>query len=110
MNVNSARFGLLALALLGAGAAAAQTEPSAQPQGFARMREACRADVQKLCPDVQPGHGALAQCLHSHQSDLSSDCRDALKAVSEHLHERREGGQSPAPPPPPPQELQQPQS
>ena len=38
-------------------------------------REACRADVEKLCADVKPGGGAIMKCLHEHKDQVSSDCR-----------------------------------
>ena len=42
------------------------------------VRAACQADVQRLCPDVTPGNGALRQCMRSHASELSDACRQAL--------------------------------
>jgi len=63
-----------ALMLLGAGAASAQ-----QGQGnpaMAAVREACAADMQKLCADkTGPDR---RQCMMDHQADLSDGCKTAL--------------------------------
>ncbi len=72
-------------ACLAAGAAAAQTPPAPMP----KLREVCAADVQKLCPDVTPGHGAVAQCVRGHVQELSPDCKSALMARREAMRERR---------------------
>ncbi len=42
------------------------------------MRGACRADVQKLCKDIQPGGGRMAMCLKQHESELSMGCRERM--------------------------------
>ncbi len=64
---------------LAACAAAAQTPPPA----MAKMRQVCAADIQKLCPDIVPGHGAVAQCFKGHVQELSPDCKSALIAHRE---------------------------
>ena len=52
----------------------------------AAWRQACQADVQKLCGDVAPGRGSVLKCLRQHQEDLSQACKDQL---TEHPHRRR---------------------
>jgi hypothetical protein len=42
-------------------------------------RHACRDDVQKLCPDVQPGGGHYLDCLQQHAADLSPACTDKVQ-------------------------------
>ena len=59
----------VSLALLSSAALAA--EPDAE------LRQACEADVQKFCPDVQPGGGAIAKCMRQHAFSLSRQCRTA---------------------------------
>jgi Cysteine rich repeat len=85
-------------ALLAAGVAVAQ-DASSPPPGAMQVRKACAADIQRLCPDAQPGHGGLRMCLRDHQNDLSDDCRSALAAMRQHRpHGQGQGPDAGAPP------------
>jgi hypothetical protein len=44
-------------------------------------RRACKDDVAKFCKDVQPGRGAVAKCLKEHESELSAQCSQKMKAA-----------------------------
>lgn len=57
------------------GAAAAQ---SAQVKA---VQQACRADAMSLCAGVPRGEKML-QCLQQNQSQLSTDCQQALAALT----------------------------
>jgi hypothetical protein len=39
----------------------------------------CRADVQKYCPDIEPGGGRFLQCLEQHSDELSGACRQHVQ-------------------------------
>ena len=80
MNVQTAA--VLALTVL-AGTASAQTTP------LPKLRAVCAADFEKLCPDVKPGHGAVAQCFKGHTQELSPDCKAALMAHREAARAKR---------------------
>jgi len=84
----------MAMAALAFGAADAQTPPP-------RVMDACRADFQKLCPGVTPGHGAIRQCLKGHLDEIGPGCRSALAAARDAARARR-AAQSDAPPAPAP--------
>ncbi len=62
----------------------------------AAWRQACEADVQKLCAGLETGGGKIVKCLREHQADLSVACKQELSTVQ---HRRRRGaptaGQSP---------------
>ncbi len=47
-------------------------------QKVAPWRQACEADVQKLCSDVSAGHRNIMKCLRQHEADLSQSCKDQL--------------------------------
>lgn len=53
------------------------------------MRQACTADVQTFCSDVQKGGGKILKCLKGHEAELSAECKNA--AVS--LRAARQGNQ-----------------
>ncbi|HLI66203.1 MAG TPA: hypothetical protein VKU90_07540 [Caulobacteraceae bacterium] len=69
------RFVSLCLVLAAAGAVAAPALAQGGP------RTACAADMAKLCPGVQPGNGAIRQCMMSHASELSDGCKAAIAAA-----------------------------
>jgi hypothetical protein len=41
-------------------------------------REACAADVVKLCPDAGGDRAKVGECMRSHRKAVSAACRDAL--------------------------------
>lgn len=91
----------LTAALLAAGGALAQPQgggdqgqggpPGGGNPAFAAMRQACAADMQKYCSDVQPGQrGARFQCMQAHQNDFSDQCKAAMAQARA---SRPQGGQ-----------------
>jgi len=68
----------LALALLPGAAFAQGTAPQAQvPEARAKVREACAADAQKFCANIERAKGAMRSCLQAHEAQLSETCRAA---------------------------------
>ncbi len=47
----------------------------------AKPREACRPDVERLCPGVQPGGGRIANCLRENAETLSELCKRAIETT-----------------------------
>jgi len=41
--------------------------------------QACEADADKYCLDVEPGEGRLVSCLRKNESKLKKECTTALK-------------------------------
>jgi hypothetical protein len=41
----------------------------------------CNADAQKLCAEVEAGHGAKMKCLSAHEAELSPECKERIAAV-----------------------------
>lgn len=69
-------IGPLLLAVLSDSATAQSAPPSGQT--MQTIQNACGADIRRLCADVQPGGGRIAQCMKARQSELSSGCKTAL--------------------------------
>lgn len=75
-----------ALAVLGALAtshgSAAGGAPQPQLQPTPEQRQACKADLQRLCPGTMPGGGRVRACLETNLSQLSPLCREAYEATA----------------------------
>ena len=84
----------VAAGLLAAGASAAQVS------GAPRPGRVCRSDVQRLCPNVTPGHGAVMQCLRGRMAEVSADCKSALMAARA-AHRAKKAAEAAAGAPPP---------
>lgn len=48
-------------------------------------RGACAEDAKKLCKDVQPGGGHLAQCMKKHEAELSPGCKAHQQAMRQEM-------------------------
>lgn len=69
----------LALLSLIAAALPVAAADTPQRQEMAALRSACKADIERLCPDVEPGQGRIKDCLMSHKEAMSAGCIDALR-------------------------------
>ena len=75
------------VAMLGAGAAFAQQEPSTPaPQ------RPCAADVARLCPNVQGREGVRA-CLQQNADQVSAECKARIEQVHQKFEAAREACQ-----------------
>ena len=66
------RFTVLALAASFALATAAQAQPKPPPHNPG-MREACDADIKKVCGDAKPGQPTM-QCVMKNRDKMSDGC------------------------------------
>lgn len=55
-------------------------------------REACKADVEEFCKDVQAGNGRILQCLKKHEEHISEKCRNSFHG-KEQEHQPMQGDQ-----------------
>jgi hypothetical protein len=72
MTFRSATCAAFTAMLLAATAAAAQTDPKMA------VEMACKGDVARLCPGVQPGGGKIVECLKANRAQVSFGCKRAL--------------------------------
>jgi hypothetical protein len=84
---------IAATACSGASAQSDSAAPAAGRHGA--LREACMADVQKLCVGAEPGGGHIMQCLRGHQDQLSDTCKTALSTARAN-HQWRHDNAAPA--------------
>jgi hypothetical protein len=77
---------VLAVAMFASGAAVAQEHP-----GGGKLREACKADVQQYCANVEKGGGRIMKCLSDNEDKLSQPCKDTV-ATMRAMKERKSGG------------------
>ena len=78
----------LSAAILLAAAGASQAQDSSTPApsggggggGSSGVRDACMADVMKLCPTVSD-RDSFRQCIIDHYADLSDGCKTAITAM-----------------------------
>jgi hypothetical protein len=50
----------------------------------------CRTDIEKFCPDVNPGGGRMVECLQKHREELSPECKVRGQQVRERIEEAHE--------------------
>ena len=72
MTFRSAAAAALTAALLASTAVHAQMSPQQE------VEMACKGDVAKLCPGVQPGGGKILECLKANRAQVSFGCTKAL--------------------------------
>jgi hypothetical protein len=49
------------------------------PPPAAGAPQACKQDMQSLCPDVKPGEGRIGACMKAHAKELSAGCKQAIR-------------------------------
>jgi len=70
------RFLFLAIAILMCGTSALIADKT----HAANAADACRADLERYCPNIEPGP-RLGECMEQHQNELSSDCKKAHEQI-----------------------------
>ena len=73
MTIHKTMFTLLMFASLSALAGGSQMEDE-----FQALRQYCKADVERLCPNVEPGGGRIIACLKANKEQMTVGCAQAL--------------------------------
>jgi hypothetical protein len=89
---------VLALSILALPALAADNPP----RGGGMVREACKADIAKLCVGLEPGGGRIRECLKTNRDKLSDDCKAAIAAARQARQDRKASEGAPMRPTTPP--------
>jgi hypothetical protein len=55
-----------------------ETPPGPSQETIAALHAACDADIQKLCPGIQPGGGRILACLKQNKDAVSDACKQAI--------------------------------
>ncbi len=66
------------LLLVSAAVPAFAQQPSQLDQELEMLRTYCKADIERLCPKVEPGGGRIKECLASNKERLEVGCAQAL--------------------------------
>jgi hypothetical protein len=47
------------------------------------LRTYCKADIERLCPTVEPGGGRIKECLMANKEQMTVGCAQALMKLKE---------------------------
>ena len=72
------RFATLLISSLLVLPALAQSKMEAE---MGALRQFCKPDIERLCPNVQPGGGRIKGCLMAHKNEISVGCAKALQGL-----------------------------
>ncbi len=59
------------------------------PPGGGALREACKADIARLCAGIEPGGGRIKECLKTNRDKLSDGCKTAIAAARQARMDRK---------------------
>lgn len=62
-------------------------------QKIMEAQQACTADMEKFCKDVQPGQGRILSCLIEHAQELSPACGQIIGKITGNVQEKPQSGQ-----------------
>ncbi|MBK8537000.1 MAG: hypothetical protein IPL59_19050 [Candidatus Competibacteraceae bacterium] len=67
--------------LISAAMPAFAQQPSQLDKELAALRTYCKADIERLCPNVEPGGGKIKVCLMERKMEVSVGCAEALQKL-----------------------------
>lgn len=47
------------------------------------LRAYCKADIERLCPNVEPGGGRIKECLMAQKEQMTVGCAQALQKLKQ---------------------------
>ena len=93
LKLKASIAGALALSLA---ASATFAQPPADGGGHRgeAMKAACGADVQKFCPNLQPGPD-MRECVRKNFASLSDGCKSFIEQMRARRQQQQGGGAAP---------------
>lgn len=73
-------FLLIGILISSAPALAQETKMEAEKEA---LQTYCKADIERLCPNVQPGGGRIKECLMAQKEQMSVGCAQALQKLKQ---------------------------
>ncbi|SMF95896.1 Cysteine rich repeat-containing protein [Methylomagnum ishizawai] len=58
------------------------------PHEAQTLRTYCKADVERLCPNVEPGGGRIKECLMAQKESMSVGCAKALQELKKEMKQK----------------------
>lgn len=52
------------------------------------LRTYCKADIERLCPNVEPGGGRIKACLMAQKEQMTVGCAQALQKLKQMKEQR----------------------
>jgi len=78
MNLRATMLTIIAAATLPGFARAGQLDAEIQA-----LRTYCKADIERLCPNVEPGGGRIKACLMANKEQMTVGCAQALEKLKQ---------------------------
>lgn len=47
------------------------------------LKTYCKSDIERLCPNVEPGGGRIKACLKAQQNEMTVGCAKALQELKQ---------------------------
>ncbi|MGZ3768658.1 MAG: cysteine rich repeat-containing protein [Bdellovibrio sp.] len=57
-------------------------------EAMKEIKEACHADAEKFCGEVEHGHGHIMKCMKDHKAELSATCKKEIEEMKERHHKK----------------------
>ena len=49
---------------------------------YGAIRKACKADVKKICANIEPGGGRIEACMKDHFAEMSDGCKETISQAA----------------------------
>lgn len=55
------------------------------------LRTYCKPDIERLCPNVEPGGGRIKECLRAQKEQMTVGCAQALQKLQQQQQQQKKG-------------------